>query len=540
MVQTAARIFVGGTIETVTHGTAEAVAVGEGRIIACGNREDVLAHRGNATDVVDLRGAALLPGFVEPHTHPDLCGQLYSWVDVSGFTHSTVDGVERALRDAAAAAPPGEWIYAFGLDPMLTDDIGTWDRERLDRLAPHNPVAVMIQSMHTLFVNSAALAEAGVDENTPDPTVGRYGRDEHGRLTGRAEEMGAMLAFLVHDLPTRDRARALVREQYDVYAAVGITTIGMAGAFLPPDHFDLFAELAAAPDVPLRMVAYLRHDEVPQSRWRPGEGDDRFRVAGVKLWYDGSPYTGTMLLDEPYLASDLCCCVLGIPEGTVGYANFDPDELVDLVADLGADGWQIITHAQGDRGCREILDLYERALDRIGHGADHRWRLEHCALISGDDLRRSARLGVSPSFHVNHVRYYGPELDRDILGHDRADRLMPIADALAEGLRVSLHADSPMYPPGPLSLMGTAVTRSTRLGDRLGADQAIDVGAALRAVTIDAAWQLGMDHEVGSIEPAKRADFVVLSDHPARIDPDGLTDLEVIGTYLDGVPIAAA
>ena len=115
-----------------------------------------MEHRNRDTEVVDLGGEALLPGLIEPHTHPDLCGQLYSWVDVSGFTHRSVQGVEGALRDAIAAAQPGEWVYGFGLDFMLTRDLGVWDRDRLDAMAPHNPVAIMIQSMHTVFANSAA------------------------------------------------------------------------------------------------------------------------------------------------------------------------------------------------------------------------------------------------------------------------------------------------------------------------------------------------------------------------------------------------
>ena len=170
---------------TMAGGDAEALAVAGGRIAAVGSRAEMLAHRQPRTDVVDLGDGVVLPGLVEPHTHPDLCAQFYEWVDVSGFTHASAAAVERALRDAIARAPRGRWIYAFGLDFMLTPDLGTWDRDRLDALAPDHPLVVVIQSLHTAFANSLALRQAGIDESTPDPQGGCYGRDSAGRLTGK-------------------------------------------------------------------------------------------------------------------------------------------------------------------------------------------------------------------------------------------------------------------------------------------------------------------------------------------------------------------
>ncbi len=513
---------------------AEAVAVRGERVLAVGDRDEVLALRGSDTEVVDLGGACLLPGLIEPHTHPDLCAQCYAWVDVSGFSHAKVAGVEAALRDAVARATPGEWLFAFGLDAMLTGDLGSWDRARLDAIAPENPLAVMIQSMHTLFVNSAALRAAGVEESVPDPPGGgRFGRDATGRLTGAAFEAPAMLPFLRFVDQSAETATSQIREQYRRYAAAGLTTIGMPGLFTPLAMLEVFEKLAAEPDLAVRNVGYLRHHHLDHTSHRPGDGDDRFRIQGVKLWYDGSPYSGTMLLDEPYLESRLCCCTLGIAAGTTGNANFEPEELRELALGLRRDGWQLLTHAQGDRGTREALDLYEHAL--AGHeGSDHRWRLEHCALISSDDLRRAARLGVAPSFHVNHVYYYGPELRDAILGAERAERLMPVGTALAAGHRVSLHADSPMYPPEPLRLMRTAVTRQTRTGEAIAPGEAISVEQALRAITIDAAWQLFAEDRAGSIEAGKLADFTVLDRSPLEVEPTELDQLRVLATWLGG------
>ena len=519
---------------------AEAVALAGDRILAVGTREDLRAHETSHTEEVDLGDACLLPGLVEPHTHPDLCAQCYAWVDVSGFTHATASGVEAALRDAAAERPPGTWIFAFGLDPMLTEGLGVFGRDRLDALVPDHPTAVMIQSMHTVFANSPALAAAGIDESTPDPPGGgRNQRDADGRLTGKLEEAAAFLPLARFDRSDADTLRDRTWAQYRRYAQAGLTTIGIPGLFTPLSMLGVFESFAARDDVPVRAVAYLRHHQVGEVDWRPGDGDDLFRVQGVKLWYDGSPYSGTMLLDEPYLETKLCCCTLGIPRGTTGHANFAPEELVAIAKMLRRDGWQVLTHAQGDRGTREILDLYEEALGDAAGRDDHRWRLEHCALISADDLTRAARLGVTPSFHVNHVHFYGNELRDAILGAERAERLMPVGTALRAGHRVSLHADSPMYPPEPLRLVRTAVTRKSRQGEPIAPGEAIPLEAALRAVTIDAAWQLFAEERVGSLSPGKLADLTVLDRDPYEVDPDDLDRIEVRETWLGGRRVTA-
>jgi predicted amidohydrolase YtcJ len=345
--------------------------------------------------------------------------------------------------------------------------------------------------------------------------------------------VSALAPFLRFVDRSPDAVRERIWDQYWRYADAGLTTIGMPGLFVGLEMLGEFETLAGRPDVPVRNVGYLRHFQVDGAGRRPGEGNDLFRIQGVKLWYDGSPYSGTMLLDEPYLESRLCCCTLGIQPGAVGHANFDPQELQEVVTGLQREGWQILTHAQGDRGTREILDLYEHALSAHPR-ADHRWRLEHCALISRDDLLRASRLGVAPSFHVNHVHYYGPELRDSIIGRERAERLMPVRSAIDAGHRVSLHADSPMYPPEPFRLMKTAVTREARNGEVIAGHEAISAEEALRAVTLDAAWQLFAEDRVGSLEAGKLADLTIVDRNPLAIPAGELDDIQVQGTWLGG------
>ena len=520
-------IVLAAAIETMSDGgRVEAVGVRDGRICALGNREDVMLTRGSATEIVDLGSRVLLPGLFEPHTHPDVCAQFAGWVDVSGFRHPRVADVEAQLRAAVQRTPEGEWIFGFGFDPMLTSDLGRWDRARLDAITDRHPVFVMIQSLHTAYVNTLAMERAGLAFDTPDPGGGgHYGRDAAGHLDGRLEEQPAILPFAQFIFGGEAALRASMTAVYDAFRAVGVTSVGVAGTFGDPT---MLASVAS--DAPVRTTCYYHPSWADRLDATLRDGD-HYRVRGLKLWYDGSPYTGTMLLDDPYLESDLCCCTLAIPPGSSGRANFDPSDMVELLSGLYADGWQVMAHSQGDRASREMLDLYAQVVDGKH---DHRWRLEHCALISVDDLARAKDLGVSPSFHVNHVLHYGPELRDHIIGPERAERLMPVGPAVEMGHRVSLHADAPMYASDPLSLVRTAVTRKTRQGDRLAGHFAIDVRAALRAVTIDAAWQLGADDDTGSIELGKRADFVVLERDPFDVAADDLDKIEVLDTWLDG------
>jgi predicted amidohydrolase YtcJ len=258
-----------------------------------------------------------------------------------------------------------------------------------------------------------------------------------------------------------------------------------------------------------------------------------FGMSGVKLWYDGSPYTGTMLLDQPYLNSELTIEGLGIAADSTGRANWELDEFHQLIKGLHDRGVQILVHAQGDRATREVLDTFERVLNNSSNKV-HRHRIEHSALMEKDEIARAADLGISISFHMNHVKYYGQRLRDEIIGPHRSQYLMPARSAHRAGIRISLHADSPMFPPNPLDLVQTAVTRLTLTGEVINEPEKLDLRDALRAVTIDAAWQLGIDDQIGSLEVGKLADFTILGQNPFDVNQRQLNAIPIIDTWLSG------
>jgi predicted amidohydrolase YtcJ len=533
-------IFYGGDIITVTDKTpqAEALAVKGETIIAVGDHEDVFHKKGPETRLIDLAGKTLMPGLVEPHSHPIISALLYNWVDVSGFTNPNGAAVMKKLREAAEKTTPGKWICAFGYDPILTRDLKVLNADLLDGLSSSSPIFVMVQTMHTVYVNHKAFELAGITRDTPQPNGGTFVKNEAGDLTGMVIEQGAtnpLMAALLKD--SRKDGAELMKAQLERYAQAGYTTVGALGLFpVFPNAVRLLKDLVERDDCPVRMLVMEKANDLERGiQIELGPGTDRFRVSGVKFWYDGSPYSGNMYLEAPFLNSDLMQTGLGVPRDTCGYSMMPKDRFRELVMKYHKQGCQIAVHGQGDRAIRDIVDVFEDVLGAVPR-EDHRHRIEHGALFTKFLIERAARLGLMPSWHINHIYYYGEALRDEILGPERTEGLMPMATALRYGLCNSVHNDSPMYPPEPFKLMRTAVTRKTRRNEIIGKNQAISVEEALRAVTLNAARQLFVEDKVGSLEVGKFADLVLVAENPFKIKPDRLDRIEVIGTYRGGRP----
>ena len=531
-------IFFGGDIITVDddNPTAEALAVGGEKIMAVGARDEVFRLEGPNTEMVDLAGKTLMPGLIEPHSHPIISALLYDWIDASGFNNASGAEVMEKLRAADDDAKPGEWICAFGYDPILTRDLKALNADLLDEISSSNPIFVMIQSMHTVYVNHKAFETVGISNDTPQPDGGTYVKDDAGNLTGMVIEQAAILPIMMALLSSyQERGAELIEKQLWRYARAGYTTVGAMGVFpVFLDWVNILKNLVERDDCPIRMSVMDKAADIEQGFTIDfGPSADRLWSGGAKLWYDGSYYSGNAFLEHPYLNGELMQNGLGVPKDTRGYSMMPKERLEELVQKYHDAGMQIAIHGQGDRAIRDIIDAFETALEASPRD-DHRHRIEHGGLFPVDELERAARLGLTPSWHADHIYYYGKALRDEIIGPDRAVRLLPIAAANKCGHRSSLHNDSPMYPAEPFRLMQTAVTRKTRDGEIIGADQAITIHEALKAVTIDAAWQMFMEDKVGSLEAGKLADLAALSENPLKADPDRLDRIRVLETYRSG------
>lgn len=532
-------IFTGGPIITVTPGSpvAEALAVTGGRISAVGSRADVLALRRPTTTVIDLAGRAMLPAFVEPHGHPLAMAIALAppAIDVRPFTVPTGAGVRRMLTDALAAAAPGEPVLLTGIDPLLQTDLVLPTRVDLDRIAPQNPVMLVANSGHAAYANTAAFTAAGITEDTPDPAGAQFVHGPDGELTGEVREAAALLQLAApfFRAAAGDRIGNL-RWAYGQLARAGIATAS-EHAYDATAQSATYTALAGESDCAIRVRAYemgtpaLANDPGNIAGPRPG-ADALFAKIGMKLWADGSPWQGNIFTTFPYL-TDETTARMGLGPHHHGGLNYPPEQITELAATFVRQGWQLSCHVHGDAAVDVVLDAYQSA----GIDPATRPRLEHVGAMRADQFARAAALRVSPSLFIEHVYYWGDVLIDELFGPQHGASWMAARSALDAGLRISFHNDGTVTPPDPIGNIATAVTRTARGSGRvLAPEQRIGVDEAIRAQTLDAAWQLHLDREIGSLAAGKSADLVVLSADPRSTAPSELRSIQVEATFLQG------
>lgn len=528
-------IISGGPILTmnVDAPEVEAVAVSHGVITGTGDLQDLQnSHPG--LDLIDLEGQTLLPGLIEPHTHPIASALLGAVVDVSGFTYSNRADIMAALKDAGDGFALTPWLIAYGWDPVAVADLAPPTLDELDAIAPERPMIVLTQMMHEAFVNSAALKAAGIAmDGEPEERHGIL-RDADGRPTGTLRELDAINLMLGFAPQAADPVvELLLRRQYAAYAKAGYTTIGVTGAVgKHQDPVGLIKRISG-PSAPLRSFVYLLPAQLERL---PLGGDADFAVLGAKFWMDGSPFTGGAASEKPYENTELTNGRLGIPHSHLADLAMDEDELASEVLRLHGLGYQIAVHVQGERAIDAALSAFEAAQTEMPRPQLHH-RLEHNALITRAQIRKARELGVSLGFFIDHIYFYGDALAQ-IFGQHRADRYMPVRWAIDAGVVTTLHGDHPASPIGPLRSLRSATTRLSRSGlTQTAPGQGISIEEALMAMTINAARQMGQEKLIGSLEVGKLADFTVLSRDPTSVEPNNIAGLEVTETWKSGQPV---
>ena len=533
-----AELLVTGSLITMDEAAprAEAMAVAGGRILAVGSRADLEAFVGPGTRTVDHRTGAILPGFVEPHLHLVSSAMVFDGVDCSPYTNKTLDAVLAALK-AALAKTPGQTVVGQLFDPSLLPGQPDLTAAVLDQISTTVPIVVMNASQHFFYVNSAAYAAAGITADTPNPPGGDYGA-RNGTLTGIVAESAAMLRFvkLLPALTPEVIARAITGIA-DLAAKAGVTYIHepATGAIAGVKEVDLLHQTFGQPGFPVRgsmSLWGLNLDDFIAAGIVPGSGDDRLRSQTVKWVSDGSNQGYTGFMRQNYLGRD-----------TRGAANFTQQELEANFAKTIAAQWPIMCHANGDAAVDMVMAAFDSAAKLPGWDPAKRHRTEHSSLLHDEHIAAMARLGITPSFLMNHVRLWGRVMRDDILGAARADLLDRYGSAVAAGLRASFHCDFSVSPIGPLNYIATAAARTMADGGEvLNPAERVPVAQALKGSTIDAAWMCHADGLVGSLAAGKAADFVLLGDDPLahEADPDAVRDIAVLATYSDGTQVHSA
>ncbi|WP_432188809.1 amidohydrolase [Streptomyces sp. Tue6028] len=535
-------LFTGGPVLTPEGRTATAVAVTGDRITAVGNAE-VHDLAGPGTEVVDLAGRLLLPGFQDAHVHPVPAGLELTQCDLTEA--KTAEETLAAVRAYAAAHPDREWITGGGWS-MEAFEGGTPTRQLLDAVVPDRPVYLPNRDHHGAWVNSLALELAGVTRDTPDPADGRFERDATGEPTGMLQE-GAMQSVgrLTPPATAADRLAALLHAQRHLHS-LGITAWqdALLGSFLGMDD-PSEAYLTAARDGSLtaRVVGALWWDrargaeQIPELvERRAASAHGRFSAGSVKLMLDGVAENGTASLLSPYL--DKCGCTTA----NRGTSFIDPDRLHAYVTELDALGFQCHFHALGDRAVRDALDAVEAARKANGP-SDTRPHLAHLQVVHPDDVPRFAHLGATANIQPLWAAHE-PQMDEltiPFLGPERASWQYPFGALLRSGARLAAGSDWPVSSADPLQGIHVAVNRVSpdESGPVFLPGERIGLTDALTAYTAGSAYANHLD-DTGRVRVGALADLVVLDRDPYQGPPEAIGGTGVALTYVGGERVYAA
>ena len=518
-------LFFGGPILTMDGPQRpQAVLVAEGRIARVGTLALCAAAAPGARRV-DLRGRALLPAFLDPHSHLTALANTLRLAALEGA--GSFDEIADRLGAFIRRSPdtPGGWVNGFGYDHNLLREARHPTRRLLDEVCPDRPVLIAHASGHMGVANTAALRALGIGPDTPDPEGGRIGREEDGRTpSGYLEEVAFTSASAKIPQPSADQRLALLERAQQIYLSHGITTI--QDGLTRQGEWELLRLAAQRGALCADVVCYL---DLQQCRALARDFPqyhsycDRLRIGGYKVFLDGSPQGRTAWISRPYL---------GAPEGQCGYPVHSDAAVEGFMTAALEDRAQILVHCNGDEAARQMLDAYAAALEKTG-AAGVRPVMVHAQLLRPDQLPRLRELGVIASFFVAHTWHWGDVHLRN-LGPERAGRISPVGSALREGVCYTFHQDSPVLPPDMIDTLFCAVNRVTRAGVPLAAEERLSVPDALAGMTRNAAFQYGEETQKGRIAPGMRADLVLLSEDPEAVPAGELRRLQVLRTYKDG------
>lgn len=555
-------IFHSGVIHTLaTAGSerVEALGMAGGTILATGTLHEVRqAMQAYQPDETDLHGRTLLPGFVEPHMHV-LPSALYkSWLSLTPFKPAprqqelnleySFQSISQQIRTALAHPDKlpkdkqgNPWVLGFGVDPSLMQPWEDITASRLDPLSSTVPILLMNSSGHLAYLNTAALQAAGITDNP----------------SGVLTEISIATALQAAPQPRLPEFVACLKQVLEHASAMGFTSVfdaGLGATEQPQLEIGLLKLAAHLGPVRIGAALFTKPEEPALDNWLQrytpdldSHGDQRFSIRAIKLIADGSNQGLTGYQSEPYACSHEHT-VPDVPD--TGLNNYQNTSVFTRMLDKAvAHGWPVLVHANGDKAVEYVLESYAQVLTPrpgiLSEEAAHkrrqlRLRVEHASLLNDDAIAKMSELQLNPSFLIGHVGYWGHTFQRTIFGRERAQLLDRCQSALQAGMHVSLHSDHFVSPLGALRMMEQAVFRSMEGApdnEVLNQDECLSRMAALRAVTLDAAWHCHLDHLVGSLEAGKRADLVILAQDPLDESVRKLRDIVVEETWLAGLRV---
>ncbi len=524
-------VFLNGRIVTLDAAGAvhDALGVCHGLIAGLGREREVRQMAGRHTQIVDLEGAALLPGLVDSHTHLMMYAYLIRGIDLSEPRIRRIKDILARVSEEAAAKPPGTWIQGYRFAEFRLAEKRYPTREELDSAAPSHPVILYHTSFHACVLNSQALKKIGIGRHTLAEPGGVIEKDPvSGEPTGALFEATMMRVFnqrLGEDLDKMSSAErvAMCARGTEAFARAGL--VGTADAAVSPAALDAYQEAARADALKIRvylMIDLMSSDALIQSGIRTGFGNDRLRIGPIKVFADGGMSSRTAAVSAAYLTP---------PHGR-GLKLYPREELRAIVNRLHALGYQIAVHAQGDAALDDALEAFESVLGRVSSNP-LRHRIEHAGCLYPALLKRAAALKIGVSSQPAFFTHLGDGFI-EAFGEDKAQHLYPFKSMLRAGIPLGGSSDCPVIPHDPRVGLRDAVLRKTSSGAPIGLQESLTVTEALRMFTWGSAFLSFEEHVGGSLEIGKRADFTILAADPCRVEPELIPDIPVRMTVVGG------
>lgn len=519
----ASLVVLNGRVHTMDENqpVAEAFAVLGDRFMAVGSTDEIEALIGPDTKVHDAEGMTVVPGFIDAHSHPDGVDEV-TGVNVN---LGNIADIKTVLRAKAAETPPGYWVSGYMYDDTKLAEGRPVLRGDLDEAVPDHPAMVGHRGGHTGVYNSTAFEIAGITAETPDPSDGKFYRDENG-LTGKVAEhaMDVFREVGKRDNVSRETRQAGVEFISAQMAAAGLTSVTMAWG--NRDSLIACQDARAAGNLKFRVYFMPSgEDEIyrglKMAGVRTGFGDEILRIGAAKFFADGSASERTMRMSTPFV---------GRPDD-YGILTMTQQEIHEAVEDAHRNGFQIGIHANGDVTIDMVLNAYERVMEKWPR-PDPRHRIEHCSLVNPELLARIKATGAIPTPFYTYVHYHGHKWVE--YGEEKMRWMFAHRSFLDHGIPVASASDYMPGPFEPLMAIQSMVTRKDFQGRVWGSNQRITVDEALGICTMNGAYASFEENLKGSITPAKLADFVLLAQDPHDVDPDEIKNIQVIRTVLAG------
>lgn len=515
------KIYFNGDFITLEAGNAEAILIEDRIIKKVGSQEEILSMQDEQTELIDLKGMTMMPSFIDAHSHFFAVANNFLQASLDGCISFKEIQEKLLMYKQENNIKEGEWILANGYDHNILKENKHITKLELDEVLPNNPVVIQHKSGHNGVFNSLGLELLEITNKTEAP-VGGIIEKKNGELTGYLEENAFIENIKKVPMPGIEELVKSAKKAEKEYASYGITTAqeGMMTKELVP----IYKKLVSDNLLDLDIIAFMDTKAMQEiEETFPNnikKYENNFKIGGIKIFLDGSPQARTAWMRTSYIDD----------ENYFGYGTMQDTEVENDIEEACKEELQILAHCNGDKAAEQYINCIAKVGDKV---KNIRPVLIHGQLLGVDQLKEVKELGIIPSFFIAHTYYWG-DVHIKNFGLNRASKISPARSAKNNEIKFTFHQDSPVIEPNMFETIWCAVNRKTSSGKVLGEEERLDVIEAIKAVTINSAYQYFEEDIKGSIKEGKLANLIIVDNNPLKIDKDDIKNIQVLETIKEG------